>query len=280
MKLIRSIPAMAAEIDHLKKRGKSIGLVPTMGYLHEGHISLLRRGRYENDILVMSIFVNPIQFCPYEDFKTYPRDMQRDKAIASREAVDIIFYPRARDMYPLEFCTYVDVERLTQGLCGAKRPGFFRGVGTVVTKLFNIVKPDIAYFGQKDAQQAVVIRQMARDLNMPIKIKTMPIVRERDGLAMSSRNNYLNSEERRASLILYQSLKEARAMVKRGVSNCGTIKQKITNLIKRERLARIDYVEIVDKDNLEKIRSVKKGHTLIALAVYINKTRLIDNITL
>ena len=280
MKIIRSIQAMAKEVKRLKKNGKTIGLVPTMGYLHDGHISLLNRGKKENNILIMSIFVNPIQFGPYEDFKRYPRDMQRDKAIAKREKVDIIFYPRARDMYPSEFSTYVGVERLTEGLCGKRRPGHFRGVTTVVAKFFNIVMPDRAYFGQKDAQQAIVIRKMVKDLNMPIKVNVLPIVREKNGLAISSRNKYLNNRERMASLILCQSLKEARAMVKRGVSNCGTIKQKITNLIKRERLACIDYVEIVDKENLKRLKYINKGHTLIALAVYINKTRLIDNMTL
>jgi len=280
MKIIRSINAMVNEIDRLKKRDCTIGLVPTMGYLHEGHISLLNRGRKENDMLIMSIFVNPIQFGPYEDIKRYPRDMRRDKAIAVREKVDIIFYPRARDMYPSEFRTYVDVERVTEGLCGGRRPGHFRGVATVVAKLFNIVMPDTAYFGQKDAQQAIVIRQMVKDLNMPIKIKTMPIVREKDGLAISSRNKYLDNRERMACLVLSQSLNQAKALVKRGIKDVSIIKRKVSELVRTEKLARIDYVEIVDKENLKRLKYIKKGHTLIALAVYINKTRLIDNIIL
>ncbi len=280
MKIIRSVRAMGKEIKRLKKNGKIIGLVPTMGYLHKGHISLLNRGRKENDILIMSIFVNPIQFGPEEDIKRYPRDIQRDKAIAVREKVDIIFYPRARDMYPSEFRTYVDVERVTEGLCGGRRPGHFRGVATVVAKLFNIVMPDRAYFGQKDAQQAIVIRKMVKDLNMPVKIKTMPIVREKDGMAISSRNKYLDNKERRAGLVLSQSLKEAKDLVKRGIKDVSIIKRKVTELIRTEKPACIDYVEIVDKEKLERLKYIKKGHTLIALAVYINKTRLIDNITL
>ena len=280
MKILRSISAMISEINHLKKKGHTIGFVPTMGYLHKGHASLLCKARKENHIVVMSIFVNPIQFGPHEDYNKYPQDLRKDKKIAAKEKTDIIFYPRAKEMYPSDFSTYVKIKRLTEGLCGAKRPGHFCGVATVVTKLFNIVRPDKAYFGQKDFQQAIVIRQMVKDLNIPVKINVLPIVREKDGLAMSSRNSYLNSEERRAGLILSQSLKKARAMIKKGVSNSGTIKQKIINLIRKEKLARIDYVEIVDKNNLEKVKYINKGHTLIALAVYINKTRLIDNMTL
>ena len=271
---------MAKEVNRLKKAGKTIGFVPTMGYLHEGHASLLRQGRKENDILIMSIFVNPIQFGPKEDLRRYPRDLKRDKLIALKEKVDIIFYPEARDMYPPDFSTYVEVERLTEGLCGARRRGHFKGVATVVAKLFNIIRPDIAYFGQKDSQQAAVIKQMVKDLNMPLQIKVLPIIRERDGLAMSSRNSYLNREERKASLILYRSLIEAGEMVKRGVINAGLIKRKMANLIRSEKLARIDYIEIVDKGTLEKIKEVKKRKTLIALAVYIGKTRLIDNIVI
>lgn len=269
---------MAKEVTRLKKTGKSIGFVPTMGYLHQGHASLLRRGRKENDILIMSIFVNPIQFGPKEDFRRYPRDLKQDKVIALKEKVDIIFYPEARDMYPPDFSTYVEVKRLSEGLCGARRRGHFKGVATVVAKLFNITRPDIAYFGQKDSQQAIVIKQMVKDLNMPLQIKVLPIIREKDGLAMSSRNKYLNNEEIKASLILSRSLLEAREMVKRGVLKAAIIKRKIADLIRSEKLARIDYIDIVDKNNLERIKEIKPGQTLIALAVYIGKTRLIDNI--
>ncbi len=280
MKIIRSISVMADEISRLKERGRTIGFVPTMGYLHEGHISLLRKARKENNILVMSIFVNPIQFGPKEDLRRYPRDLRHDKEIAVREKVDIIFYPGAKEMYPRGFTSYVDVERLTKGLCGARRPGHFRGVTTVVAKLFNIVRPDIAYFGQKDSQQAQVIRQMIKDLNMPIKIKVLPIVREKDGLAMSSRNKYLNERERKAGIVLFRSLREAGDMVKKGIRDATAVKTKLIRAIAEERLARVDYIEIVDKESLEKIRYIKKGHTLIALAVYIGKIRLIDNMTI
>jgi pantoate--beta-alanine ligase len=268
---------MAAEIGRLKKKGCSIGFVPTMGYLHEGHASLLGRGRKENDILIMSIFVNPIQFGPKEDFKRYPRNFRQDKEIAKREKVDIIFYPSAKAIYHSDFCTYIDVERLTEGLCGAKRPGHFRGVATVVTKLFNIIRPDTAYFGRKDAQQAVVIKQMVKDLNIPVKIKVLPILRGKDGLAVSSRNSYLNEKERKAAVVLIRSLKAAGNLVKEGIRDAVTVRTRIVRIIAGEKLARIDYIEIVHKENLEKLKRIKKGHTLIALAVYIGKTRLIDN---
>lgn len=278
MKTIRSLHTMAKEIDRLKKAGFSIGFVPTMGYLHEGHVSLLKKGRKENDILVMSIFVNPIQFGPREDFRRYPRDFQRDEEIALEQKVDIIFYPDTARMYPKDFKTHVEVEGLTQGLCGLRRPGHFRGVTTVVAKLFNIVRPDTAYFGQKDAQQALVIKRMVRDLNFPIKIKVLPTVREKDKLAMSSRNVYLDRKERKAAVSLFRSLKQASAMIKKGVRDIDTIKRKLAEFIREEKCARIDYIEIVDRKNLERLESVKRGNTLIALAVYIGKTRLIDNI--
>lgn len=278
MKVIRNISSAVKEIERLKKGGCTIGFVPTMGYLHEGHISLLRRARRENDILAMSIFVNPIQFGPGEDFKEYPRDFQRDRDIALREKVDIIFYPDIKEMFPPGFNTYINVEEVTKGLCGAKRPGHFRGVATVVAKLFNIIRPDTAYFGQKDAQQAVVIKKMVKDLNIPVKIKVLPIVREKDGLAISSRNSYLNKREREASRVLFLSLQEARGMVKKGIMDVDILKKKMAQIIRKEKLAHIDYIEIVDKESLEKIKSIKRGRTLIALAVYIGKTRLIDNI--
>jgi len=277
MRLICSIKKMYefSKTAHLK--GKTIGFVPTMGYLHEGHLSLIRKARKENDLVVVSIFVNPLQFGPKEDFKRYPRDLKRDMKMAKEAGADLIFYPDAKDMYPDGFKTYVNVEELSDKLCGKFRPGHFKGVATVVTKLFNIVSPDIAYFGQKDAQQAIIIKRMVKDLNIPIKIKVLPIVRERDGLAMSSRNTYLNEKERKDALVLYQALNLAKDLIKRGITDTDKIIKKMRQLIKKKKNAKIDYIEIVEMDNLSPVKKVS-GKCLIALAVWIGKTRLIDNI--
>jgi pantoate--beta-alanine ligase len=279
MTIIDNISRMKTFSGMLRKEGKTIGFVPTMGYLHEGHLSLARTAKKLNDVVVMSIFVNPTQFGPNEDFDSYPRDLKRDEDLARAEEVDVIFYPSVKDMYPEGYRTYVNVERLTDGLCGAKRPGHFRGVTTVVAKLFNIVKPDIAYFGQKDAQQVAVIKKMVQDLNMDVSIKVLPTVREKDGLAMSSRNKYLSGTERQEAAVLNQALSAAKVMVERGEKNAKLVIDAMGSMIKAKSSAKIDYIAIVDPDTLEEVEAVSKP-VLIALAVHIGKTRLIDNIIL
>ena len=277
MKVITSITEMQQEADRLRESGKKIGFVPTMGYLHEGHLSLVREAKKHSDVIVMSIFVNPTQFAPNEDFEDYPRNFDRDRLLAEKEGCDIIFYPDAKEMYPDKYLTYVEVEKITRILCGASRPTHFRGVTTIVSKLFNIVKPHIAVFGQKDYQQAVVIKKMTSDLNFDIKIIIAPIVREQDGLAMSSRNTYLSPAEREQALVLYQSLKMAEAEILSGENNAEVIKQKIRQMINKKPDTLIDYVEIVDSETLEFQTSIKSD-VVIALAVKVGKTRLIDNI--
>jgi len=277
MRLIRSIKKMYEFSKKAHLEGKTIGFVPTMGYLHQGHLSLIRKARKENDIVVVSIFVNPIQFGPKEDFKKYPRDLKRDMNLAKQVGTDVIFYPDAKDMYPEGFKTYVNVEQLSEKLCGKFRPGHFKGVATVVTKLFNIVCPDIAYFGQKDAQQAIIIKRIVADLNIPVKIKVLPIVREKDGLAMSSRNTYLNEKERKDALVLYQALNLAKELIKSGITDTKTIIRKMRQLIEKKKNAKIDYIEIVQMENLKSLKVIS-DNCLIALAVWIGKTRLIDNI--
>lgn len=277
MRVITSIIEMQQEADRLRESGKKIGFVPTMGYLHEGHLNLVREAKKNSDVIVMSIFVNPTQFAPNEDFEDYPRNFDRDRLLAEKEGCDIIFYPDAKEMYPDKYLTYVEVEKITRILCGASRPTHFRGVTTIVSKLFNIVKPHIAVFGQKDYQQAVVIKKMTSDLNFDIKIIIAPIVREQDGLAMSSRNTYLSPAEREQALVLYQSLKMAEAEILSGENNAEVIKQKIRQMINKKPDAVIDYVEIVDSETLESQTSIKSD-VVIALAVKVGKTRLIDNI--
>ena len=279
MKLIEKIADLREEIKRFKREGKIIGFVPTMGYFHEGHLSLMDIARKRSDVLVVSIFVNPIQFGPNEDYNRYPRDLKRDLKLAEERGVDIVFHPDNREMYQENFQTYVNVEKLTKGMCGKYRPGHFRGVTTVVAKLFNIVQPDIAVFGQKDAQQAIVIKRMVRDLNFPVEIVVGPIIREHDGLAMSSRNTYLNDEERKQAPMIYKALKVAREKVKMGNRDAAKLKEIIESTIATAPLARIEYVEIVDDENLEPVSEVKPG-TLAAVAVWFGKTRLIDNIYL
>ncbi|MFN7169674.1 MAG: pantoate--beta-alanine ligase [Candidatus Omnitrophota bacterium] len=277
MRLIRKIKTMQILVRKFKEDKKTIGFVPTMGYLHEGHLSLARQARKDTDVVVMSIYVNPLQFGPQEDFREYPRDLKRDMHLAKGAGVDIIFAPEDKDMYPQDYVTYVEVEKLTEGLCGRFRPGHFKGVTTVVTKLFNIVRPDIAYFGQKDAQQARIIEKMVEDLNMDIKIKVMPIVREKDGLAMSSRNVYLDTEERKRAVCLYQALKKAEEMVYRGERDAEKIISEMKKIVAKGGVSRIDYIEIVECKTLKPVRKIK-GKVLVALAVWMDKTRLIDNI--
>ena len=262
-----------------KKLRGSVGFVPTMGYLHEGHLVLARRAREENKTVVVSIFVNPTQFGPSEDFARYPRDPERDLAMLEKEEVDLVFMPSVEEMYPEGFCSWVEVEKVTEKLEGAVRPGHFRGVTTVVAKLFNIVQPTRAYFGQKDAQQVVVIKRMVADLNMNLDIIVVPTHREPDGLAMSSRNIYLSPEERQAALVLWKSLNLAQQLWRQGERKAERVQQQMVALIQKEPLAKIDYVSIADPETLEEIARIDRP-ALVSLAVRIGKTRLIDNITL
>ncbi|MBU0605867.1 MAG: pantoate--beta-alanine ligase [Candidatus Omnitrophica bacterium] len=277
MKLINSISRMATLVKILRKEGKTIGFVPTMGYLHVGHMSLVKAAKKHTDVVVLSIFVNPLQFGPKEDFKKYPRDIKRDEALAGDAGVDIMFCPSVSEIYPEGYATYVNVENFTDKLCGISRPEHFKGVATVVAKLFNIVKPDVAYFGQKDVQQAIVIKKMARDLNMDIEIKAMPIIRESDGLAMSSRNIYLSEAERREALVLNRSLEKASALTVAGERDSGKIIKEMKELISQKPMVKIDYVSIVDTKDLKDI-SVISGEALVAIAAIVGSTRLIDNV--
>lgn len=274
--IVKTIEEVRAQVKAWRAEGLTVGLVPTMGYLHEGHQSLIARSVAENDRTVVSDFVNPIQFGPTEDLATYPRDIERDAALCESTGANLIFHPEADEMYAPDLCTYVDMDHLTKGLCGKTRPIHFRGVCTVVSKLFHIVQPDRAYFGQKDAQQLAVIRRMVRDLNMPLTIVGCPIIREEDGLAKSSRNTYLSAEEREAALCLSRGLNKGKAAVEAGETDAEKVKAIITAEIEAEPLSRIDYVEIVDWNNLEPVSSTE-GSILAAVAVYIGKTRLIDN---
>ncbi|WP_416198919.1 MAG: pantoate--beta-alanine ligase [Sporanaerobacter sp.] len=273
MKVINSIE----EMKKVKKENISIGFVPTMGYLHEGHISLIKKAREENDIVVTSIFVNPTQFGPNEDFEKYPRDEEKDLQKCEENGCDIVFLPQVDEMYPDSFLTFVQVEELGKGLCGKSRPTHFRGVATVLTKLFNIVKPDRAYFGQKDAQQLVIVKKMVEDLNMDVEIIACPIVRETDGLAISSRNTYLSSEERNDALFLNKSLKLAKNLIENGEKNISKIKDEMEKTILSGKNNTIDYIEFVDAKTLNPVSEIK-GKVLIAIAVKTGNTRLIDNI--
>ncbi|MFA5117139.1 MAG: pantoate--beta-alanine ligase [Candidatus Omnitrophota bacterium] len=277
MKLIRDPRQMHLFSAKARRAGRTIGLVPTMGYLHEGHLSLAHRARRDMDITVMSIFVNPAQFGPKEDLKKYPRDLKHDMKLAKDAGVDAIFYPSTEAMYPDGYKTYVGVRELSDILCGRSRPGHFTGVTTVVVKLFNIVECDVVYFGQKDAQQALIIKKMAADLNMPLKIKVMPIIREKDGLAMSSRNKYLSPGERRDAAVLHKALLLAKSLIRRGRKAPAYLVSRMKDLIRKKKSARIDYIDIVDARDLSPVKSIK-GKVLILLAVWIGKTRLIDNI--
>jgi pantoate--beta-alanine ligase len=276
MRTISKTAEMQDAVNREKSLGKTIGFVPTMGFLHEGHLSLVRDSLKKADVTVVSIFVNPTQFGPKEDFKDYPRDIHRDTEVLEKEGVGYLFFPGNEEMYPDGYKTYVEVPDLQDKLCGRSRPGHFRGVCTVVLKLFNIVDPDFAYFGQKDAQQAIILKRMAEDLNLKVKVEVLPTVREEDGLALSSRNTYLSQEERRAALVLSRSLDEARQMVENGERDAGRIKNRIREVISQEPLARIDYVEIVDMDDLDPVNEIE-NEALAALAVFIVKVRLIDN---
>ncbi len=276
MQIIKTIEELRPIIKGWRKEGLRVGLVPTMGYLHEGHKSLIVQAVSENDRVVVSDFVNPTQFGVNEDLASYPRDMERDAAVCEEAGADLIFHPQPEEMYFADNCTFVNMDKLTKGLCGKTRPTHFRGVCTVVSKLFHIVTPDRAYFGQKDAQQLAVIRRMVRDLNFDIEIVGCPIVREKDGLAMSSRNTYLSGEERKAALILHKSLLLGKQMMEQGERDAAKVKTAIIQNMETEPLAKVDYVEIVHPDSLEDI-DIIEGESLIATAVYIGKIRLIDN---
>lgn len=278
MKVMHTIKEVKNIINKWKKDDLSIGYVPTMGYLHEGHASLIKKAREENDKVIVSIFVNPIQFGPNEDYASYPRDLNKDSALCDSIGADLVFNPEPSEMYPNKTYTHVNVDLLTNNLCGARRPDHFQGVCTVLTNFFNIITPNKAYFGEKDAQQLAVIKKMVKDLNFNVEIVGCPIVREIDGLAKSSRNSYLNKEERTAALVLNKSLKTALNLLKSGERNPSKIKNLIIETIEKEPLAKIDYVEIVDSLNLQSVENID-SNILIAIAVYVGKTRLIDNFT-
>ena len=279
MKRIGPVPALQAAVAEARRGGRTVGFVPTMGYLHEGHLSLVRECRKRSDVTVASIFVNPLQFGPGEDFRRYPRDPERDTALLENEGTDILFLPETAEMYPPGFRTSVEVAGLQDRLCGRSRPGHFRGVATVVLKLFHIVRPDFAFLGEKDAQQVVILRRMTADLNLDVRIIAVPTVREPDGLAMSSRNVYLSAEERRAAVVLYRSLEEARRSFEAGERQASRIRERVLGILAAEPLARPDYAEVVDPITLEPVERAEDG-TLIALAVHFGRTRLIDNIIL
>lgn len=276
MELITKVKDMQARSEALRQAGKRIGFVPTMGYFHEGHLALMRKARKLSDVVVVSIFVNPTQFGPGEDYERYPRNLERDFKLAEAEGVDLLFAPSEEEMYPVGYQTYVEVSDLSRPLCGASRPGHFRGVATVVLKLFNIVKPHLAVFGEKDYQQLQVIKRMVRDLNLEVEIVPHPIVREPDGLAMSSRNVYLSPEERKSALCLYQALELARRRVSEGQRDVPALKAELEEFISSHPHTRIDYVEFRDPETLEE-KGMVDGPTLLALAVFVGKARLIDN---
>jgi len=279
MNIISDPSDMQKKALALRRAGKRIGLVPTMGFLHEGHLSLIKLARHQADVVVLSIFVNPTQFGPHEDFDRYPRNFERDRALCEAAGVDIIFNPEPQAMYPEGYSVYLEENMLARGLCGASRPGHFRGVLTVVAKLFNLALPDAAVFGQKDAQQARLIRQMARDLNFPVTIVVAPIIRESDGLAMSSRNTHLTPAERREALCLQQALQTARRLYREGERDACQIIAAMEAGIGQFPAARVDYIKIVDAETLQPIVTLN-APVLVALAVYIGRTRLIDNLIL
>ncbi len=276
MEITGSIREVRAQVKEWRRQGLTVGLVPTMGYLHEGHKSLIDRAVAENDRVVVSDFVNPIQFGVNEDLATYPRDIEADKRLCGEAGAHLIFHPEAEEMYAPDFSTYVEMQKVSEGLCGRTRPTHFRGVCTVVCKLFHIVMPDRAYFGQKDAQQLAVIRRMVRDLDMDIQIVGCPIIREADGLAKSSRNTYLNKKEREAALVLSRAVFHGESMMKNGERDAEAVLAAMRELIESEPLARIDYVEMVDSDSIQPLTRAE-GSVLVAMAVYIGNTRLIDN---
>lgn len=277
MQIITAIAAVRSVLQKAKRQNKTIGFVPTMGALHEGHMALIRQSRQNNDVTVVSIFVNPTQFGPREDFNKYPRQIKQDCLLLKKEKVDILFLPSSERMYPQPYLTYINVERLSDTLCGKSRPGHFRGVATIVAKLLLIINPNILYLGQKDAQQCIVIKRMINDLNFNTKVEIVPTVREADGLAKSSRNVYLNPQQRKEAVVLSQSLFLAKRKIKQGTREISTIKKTIRALIQKRSSGKIDYIECVDAQTLMPLKTIK-SNTLIALAVRFERTRLIDNI--
>ena len=276
MQIVSTINEVRAQVKEWKREGLIVGFVPTMGYLHEGHASLMKRARLDCDKVVASIFVNPMQFGANEDLDSYPRDLEADAKLCESIGVDLIFHPEVEEMYADGFCSFVDMNGLTKELCGKSRPIHFRGVCTVVSKLFHIVTPDKAFFGQKDAQQLAVIRRMVKDLNMDIEVVGCPIVREEDGLAKSSRNTYLNDEERKAALILSKTIRLGELLAEDGMTDAKVLVAAMKENLEKEPMAKIDYVEAVSMDTIEKVDKIE-GNVLVAMAVYIGKTRLIDN---
>jgi pantoate--beta-alanine ligase len=277
MQVVKTIDGIRAGVGQARKAGKTVGFVPTMGALHDGHVSLIEAAARRCDYVVVSIFVNPTQFGPSEDLSKYPRPFDKDVAICEKRDVDAVFAPEAAEMYPRENLTWVDVEKLTDRLCGEFRPGHFRGVATVCAKLFNIVRPDVAFFGQKDAQQALVICRMVADLNMPLEIVICPTVREPDGLAMSSRNQYLSPEERKDATRIYESLERCRVLIATGERSADAIRGRMREILRQMPSTKIEYVSISDADSLEELEQVR-GRVLVAVAVRMKSARLIDNI--
>ncbi len=277
MEVLKTIHEMKAFSAQARRIGKTISFVPTMGFFHEGHLSLMREGRRRGDHLIVSLFVNPTQFAPHEDLKNYPRNFGRDRQMAEEVGVDVLFAPEVEEMYPPDHQTYVQVEKVTRNLCGQSRPTHFKGVTTVVMMLFEIVTPHVAIFGEKDYQQLVTIRQMARDLHMSVEVVGMPTVREADGLAMSSRNTYLLSEERKAALSLYRSLQRAKKLLQKGEQEGGRILDEMKGILQSEPLVRMDYIQICDAYTLQEVDRIE-GDVVVALAAYLGKTRLIDNL--
>jgi pantoate--beta-alanine ligase len=279
LEVVTTVAQVRAAVGQARRHERRIGLVPTMGALHDGHLSLIRAARAEMDCVVVSIFVNPTQFGPREDLSRYPRPFEHDLALCRAAGVDLVFAPPVAEVYPADFCTTVEVAKLQDALCGPSRPGHFPGVATVVLKLFNMVQPDVAYFGQKDAQQARIIRQLVRDLNVPVEIRVCPIVREPDGLALSSRNVYLTAEERPHATVLYRALTLARELVAAGEWDAAKVRQAMVDLIQATPGAVLDYAEVVDNESFQPVTQIQ-GEVLAALAVKFGGTRLIDNMTI
>ncbi len=275
--MVTNVKSLRRLIADARKSKKTVGFVPTMGFLHEGHASLMRQSVKENDVTVLSIFVNPKQFGPKEDLKNYPRDIKKDEKLVKKENIDIIFYPSVDEIYPSGYLTNIEVSGLSDKLCGESRPGHFRGVATVVLKLLNMVAPDVMYLGQKDAQQAFIIRRMVADLNVPVKVAVMPTVREEDGLAMSSRNTYLSPEERTQAAVLYEALSQVRLNIKAGERSASKLVQVIRRKIEKQTSGIVDYIQCVDTQNLLPVSKIA-GEVLIALAVKFGRARLIDNV--
>ena len=277
MRIIKTITPLRKILNQARAKGQTIGFVPTMGCFHEGHLSLMRQAKKNNDLSVVSIYVNPTQFTPQEDFKQYPRDLARDSSMSIKENVDILFIPSDNVIYPDSYLTYIDVEKVSQSLCGRFRPGHFRGVATIVAKLLNIIAPDMMYLGQKDAQQVVVLKTMVEDLNFPVKVKVVATKREADGLAMSSRNKYLAPQQRLQAPVLYMALRQAREMIKAGEHSASEVKAAVESIIRKNSSGKIQYVECVNADTLERLKRLE-GNILVTLAVFFGKTRLIDNV--